>query len=141
MNIVIFLNCDLLVLDIRDSYKKRHCEYVSFLFLRETQIFKIYLTGSYKYCIIIAGSKTKIFKTHRLLNKILFSLCPFLCLLQLVLPVAFLNGRVFSFLEYSTQMSQVIIRVVYSFVFWFENGFLQVKPARYHCLHKKLCLQ
>ena len=25
---------------------------------------------------------------------------------------------------------------LYSFIFWFENGFLQVKPARYHYLHK-----
>ena len=41
-------------------------------------------------------------KTHGLLNKILFSLCPSLCLLWLVIPAAFLNGRVFSFLEHST---------------------------------------
>ena len=41
-------------------------------------------------------------KTHWLLNKILFSFCPFLCLLRLVIPVAFLNGRIFSFLRHST---------------------------------------
>ena len=38
-------------------------------FLKETQTFKTYLTESYKYCIIVAG-KTKISKTHGLLNKI-----------------------------------------------------------------------
>ena len=31
---VIFLNCDLLEFDIRDSYKKLYCDYVSFRFLR-----------------------------------------------------------------------------------------------------------
>ena len=41
-------------------------------------------------------------ETHGLLNKILFSLCPCLCLLRLVLPVTFLDSRVFSFLEHST---------------------------------------
>ena len=30
---------------------------------------------------------------------------------------------------------------IYSFVFWLENGFLHVKPARYHCFHKKLNFQ
>ena len=33
MNIVIFLNCDLLELEIQDSYKKPYCDYVSFLLL------------------------------------------------------------------------------------------------------------
>ena len=36
------------------------------------------------------------------MNKILFSLCLSLCSLRLVLPVAFLNGRFFWFLEHST---------------------------------------
>ena len=31
---MIFLNCDLLELEIRDSYKKLYCDYVSFRFLR-----------------------------------------------------------------------------------------------------------
>ena len=66
-------------------------------FSKETQTFKAYYTESYKYCIIIAGSNTKILKTHGLLNKILFSLCPSLCLLRLMLPVAFLNRGVFHF--------------------------------------------
>ena len=30
------------------------------------------------------------------------------------------------------------MRALYSFVFWFKNGFLQFIPARYHYLHKKL---
>ena len=29
---------------------------------------------------------------------------------------------------------------IYGFIFQFENDFLQVKPARYHCLHKKTVL-
>ena len=42
--------------------------------LKETQTFKAYQTESYKYCIIIAESNTKISKTHRLQNKMLLSL-------------------------------------------------------------------
>ena len=34
-------------------------------------------------------------------------------------------------------MSQVIIRAVYSFVFWLENGFLQVKPRQISLLAQK----
>ena len=34
VNIMSFLNFDLLELDIRDSYKKSYCDYVSFRFLR-----------------------------------------------------------------------------------------------------------
>ena len=30
VNIVIFLNCDQLQLEIRDSYKKPYCNYISF---------------------------------------------------------------------------------------------------------------
>ena len=45
---------------------------------------------------------TQISRIHRLLNKILFSLCPSLCFLRLILPASFLNGRVFSFLGHST---------------------------------------
>ena len=70
-------------------------------YLKETKTFKVYLTESYKYSIIIAGSNTKISKTHRSLNKIFFSLCLSLCLLQLVLSVTFLNCRVLSFLGHS----------------------------------------
>ena len=70
--------------------------------LKETQTFKVYKTESCKYYTIIAGTNTKVLKTHGLLNKILFSICHSLCLLWLVLPVAFFNGRVFSFLEHST---------------------------------------
>ena len=69
---------------------------------KQSQSFRGYYTESYKYCIIIAGNNIKISKTHRSFNKILLSLCPSLCLPQLVLPVAFLNGRFFSFLEHST---------------------------------------
>ena len=98
-----------------------------------------YKAESYKYCIIIAGRNTKISKTHRLLNRILFSLCLSLCLMGLVLPVA----EFFHFLDTVLRefyTSQVIICTVYSFVFWFKNSFLQVKQARYHtaCI-KKLC--
>ena len=53
--------------------------------LKETQTLEAYEIESYKYCIIITGSNIKISKTHRLLNKILLSLCPSLCLLRLVL--------------------------------------------------------
>ena len=82
---------------------------------KETQIFKTYQTESYKQTesynhtnilnhtnVALLLQKTKILKTHRLFNKTLFSLCPSLCLLRLVLPVTFLNGRVFSFFEHST---------------------------------------
>ena len=37
---------------------------------------------------LLLQETTKISKTYALLKKILFSLCPYLCLLQLVLPVA-----------------------------------------------------
>ena len=72
------------------------------LLLKETHTFKAYYTESYKYWVIIAGNNIKISKTQELLNKILFSLCPSFCLLRLMFPVAFLNGRGFSFLKYST---------------------------------------
>ena len=39
--------------------------YAGLEYLKETQTFKVCETESYKYCIIIAGSKTKILKTHR----------------------------------------------------------------------------
>ena len=48
----------------------------------------------------------------------------------------------FSFLEHSTPQSlnvTSVIRVVYSLVIQFENGFRQVDIT--DCLHKKLCLQ
>ena len=48
-----------------------------FRILKETQTFKTYWTESKRYCIIIAGRNTKIWKTLRLLKEILFSLCPF----------------------------------------------------------------
>ena len=57
------------------------------------------------------------------------SLFAFLCLLWLVLPVAFLNSRI---LNVTSDHSCHIY-----FRFLVENGFLQVKPARCHCLHKK----
>ena len=48
------------------------------------------------------------------------------------------RGLIISWTIYSANFKhEVVIRAVYSFVFWFENGFLQVKPSRYHCLHKK----
>ena len=106
--------------------------------IKETQTFKTYKTESYKYCSFIAGSNTEISKTHKLLKKILFFLCPSLCLLRLFRDfIAF-----FAFLNLiSWTKSQWIIRAVSSFIFWLENCFLHVKPARYHSLHKKLCLQ
>ena len=92
--------------------------------------------------IIIAGSNTKILKTHRILNKILFSLCPSLCLPDLCFLSPQWQSFFISWTQYSANFKrQVIICAIYSFVFWFENDFLQVKPARYHCFHKELCLQ
>ena len=64
----------------------------------------------------------------------MFSICPSLCLLRLVLLVAFPNGRVFSFLEHSTPWILNVTRdhfCVYSFAFWFKNDFLHVKPTRF----------
>ena len=63
--------------------------------LKETQTFKAYKTESYKYCIIIAGSNTK------MLN---------------------IFGIFSSWTQFWT--SQVIIRAVHSFIFCFENIFL-----------------
>ena len=79
--------------------------------------------------MIIAGSNTKILKTHRLLNKML------LCLSLLTAnctSFAFLNGRVCSVLGPSILQilnvpSDHLCRN--SFVFWFENEFLKVKPS------------
>ena len=42
-NIVIFLNCDMLELEIRDIYKKLYCDYVSF------RIVTMFLSVSYDY--------------------------------------------------------------------------------------------
>ena len=54
---------------------------------------------------------------------------------------AFLGSRVFSVLGHSTWpilnvTSDHLCHTRMSFVFWFENGFLQVSLAKYHCLHK-----
>ena len=102
---------------------------VSFNVLKETQTIKVYWAKSYKYFIIIAGSNTEILKTHVLLNEILFSLCLSLCLLQRVLSVALLNGKILNI------TSDHSCRIYFRFLV--ENGFLQVKPARCHYLHKK----
>ena len=42
-------------------------------------------------------------------------------------------------LGHSTPQSFVIICAVYSFVFWFENGFLQIKSSKYYCL-RNICV-
>ena len=81
--------------------------------LKETQTFKAYCRESYKYCIIMAGSNTKISKIHGLLNKILFCFCPSPYLQRLVLSVAFLNG---SFFISWTQYSANVKRHKWSFV-------------------------
>ena len=60
------------------------------------------------------------------------SLCPSLCLLWLALPSPSSVEEFFPFFDTvlrKFQTPQVIIRAVYSFVFWFENDFLQVKPS------------
>ena len=70
--------------------------------LKETQTRKAYYTESYKYCIIIAGSKTNISKTHRLLNKMLLSLSlPFSLFTVACASFAFLSGRIFTVLGHS----------------------------------------
>ena len=77
--------------------------------------------------MIIAGSNTKISKTHRLFKKMLLSLSLSLCLLRLALPYStadFFQSLDTVLREFYT--SQVIIRAV--FVFWFENDFLHTKP-------------
>ena len=59
-------------------------------------------------------------------------LCPSLCLLQLALPSPSSLAEFFQSLDtvlLKFQMLQVIICAIYSFAFWFENGFLQVKPS------------
>ena len=43
-------------------------------YFKETQTFRANQTESFKYCIIVAGSNTKILKIHSLLNKMLLSL-------------------------------------------------------------------
>ena len=77
------------------------------MYLKETQTFKAYYTESYKYCVIMTGSNTKVLKTHELLNKILFSLSLSalfsVCLRFLRLP----SGRVFSVLGHSTLRNYV----------------------------------
>ena len=45
----------------------------TYTYLKETQTFKAYLTESNKYYIIIAGSNTRMSKTHGLLSKFMFS--------------------------------------------------------------------
>ena len=62
------------------------------------QTFKAYETESYKYCIMIARSNTKILKTHRSMNKML-CLSALLGLLQLVLPSPFSAAEFFLFLD------------------------------------------
>ena len=64
-------------------------------------------------------------------EKILFSLCLSLCLRRLVLTAAFLNGILNVTSDHSYRIN---------FRFLDENRFLQVKPARCHCLHKKSCV-
>ena len=61
---------------------------------------------------------------------------------------AFLSSKVFSvpghitpqnYVEFET--TQVNIRPVFSFVFWFENVFSKLSLAKYHNLLKKSCVQ
>ena len=65
--------------------------------LKETQTFKAYWIVSYKYCIIITGTNTKISKTDRLLNTFFLSLCPSLYLLWLALPWPSSTAEFFQF--------------------------------------------
>ena len=59
-------------------------------------------------------------------------LCPSLCLLPLAHPSPSAKAEFLQFLDkvlHQFKTYQVIICAVYSFVFWFENGVLQVKPS------------
>ena len=82
------------------------------------QIYHYYCRKQYK----------NIKNSQRLLSKIFFSPCLSLCLLQLVLPVTFLNGRILNV------TSDHSCRIYFHFLF--ENGFLQ----DCHYLHKKNCV-
>ena len=86
--------------------------------------------------IIIAGSNTKISKTHRLLNKVLLS---FFVLLSVYCDLRFLClPQRQSFFSSSTLQNyeefwtpQGIASALYSFVFYFENNFLQLNIATF----------
>ena len=65
-------------------------------------------------------------------QNVVISLCLSLFLLRLALPSPSSTAGFFQFLNTvlrEFQTSQVIIRTVCSFVFWFENDFHQVKPS------------
>ena len=69
------------------------------------------------------------------MNKMsVMSLCPFLFTATCA-PFVFLSGRVFSVLGLSTP--QKLRRILNSFVFQFENGFLHVKPSQISLLAQK----
>ena len=89
-------------------------------------------TELYKYCIITAGSNTKISKIQIIEQNVVISLS--------VLPSAYCDLRLlhlpqqqrFSVLGHSTPQILNVTSdhcAIYSFVFWFENGFIQVKPT------------
>ena len=114
-------------------------------FLKGTQTFKAYQTESYKYCIIIAESNTKISKTHRLLNKMVLSL---FALLSAYWDLHFLRlPQQQSFFSSWTQYSANFNHHKWSFVTYIVSFsglkmvFSKLNLAKYHCLHKKPCLK
>ena len=97
-----------------------------------------------RYCIIIAQEATQKYRKltdYWTKSCFLFALLSVYCNLCFLLPSSIAKFFHFLTVLHKFWTSQVIICAVYSFSFWFENGFLQLKPARYYCLHKKLCLQ
>ena len=90
----------------------------------------------------LTRADTKISKTHRLLNKMWFSLSALLSVTATCASFASSMAEFFQFLDtvlreitQKFQTSQVIICAIYSFVFWFENVFLfKLGLAKYHCL-------
>ena len=91
------------------------------------------------------GNNIKISKTHGLLNKMLFSLYTSLCLGTATCASCRLPQRQSFFHLLNTvlhrfQTSQVFIRAIYSFVFWFENDFLQIYSQLYITACIKNCV-
>ena len=71
-------------------------------------------------------------ENSRIIEQNLVLSLPFSLLMRVLLPVAFLNGRVFSILGHATPRilnvkSDHSYRIYFRFLI--QNGFLQVKPA------------
>ena len=118
------------------------CSYnLNKIFVKKVQRIS-YLTLIKSYLILnhwvhhYCRKQRKTSKTHRLLNKVLLSLTALLsvycdlCLLHLP------QQKLFSVLGHSTPRNHVkiwtlnvVICAKNTFIFWFENGFLQVKPS------------